>query len=93
MKLGSNRNVTVSNICFKVELGEFIIKIEPICRSQDRDLLVLDFSHPVNLISGWCKIAMLHGHNQAEMNTTRDKFLKIYMTRVFDTGVGHDTAS
>jgi len=28
---------------------------------------------------------MLHGHGNVEMNPTRDKFLKIHMTRVSDT--------
>jgi len=36
-----------------------------------------------------CRKPMLHGHDNVEMDTTRGKFLKIHMTRMFDTGVGH----
>ena len=36
--------------------------------------------------------AMLHGHGNVEMDTTRDKFLKIHTTRVSDMLVGHGTA-
>jgi len=32
---------------------------------------------------------MLHGHDNVKMDTTRGKFLKIHMTGMSDTRVGH----